>query len=67
MTLTKEIVVDKIEVFETGAIQVREASYLVEDGVRGALLGYHRRAYGPSEAVDHSDARVQAIARVVRK
>ena len=32
MALTKEIVVDKIEVVENGCVQVRTATRIVEDG-----------------------------------
>jgi hypothetical protein len=33
MALTKEIVVDKIEVLEIGNVQVRTATRVLEDGV----------------------------------
>lgn len=61
--LSKEIVVDKIEILETGHLQVRRATYAVENGQRIGLLGYHRVAYDPGAAIDHEDARVKALAK----
>ncbi len=70
MALTKEIVVDKIEVLEMGQVQVRTATRVLEDG---ALLSssFHRHVVVPSVKTDDTwadtdisgeDARVQAIA-----
>ena len=69
MALTKEIVVDKIEVLEMGQIQIRTATRIKEDGV---LLssGFSRKSIDPSTKTDGSwgdtdisgeDANVQAI------
>ena len=70
MALTKEIVVDKIEVLEMGQVQVRTATRVKEDG---AVLSssFHRHVVVPSTKASGSwadtdisgeDARVQAIA-----
>ena len=75
MALTKEIVVDKIEVLEAGHIQVRTVTRVLEDGT---LLSssYHRKVLPPSTKdlnadevlvwgdtdISGEDARVQAIA-----
>jgi hypothetical protein len=70
MALTKEIVVDKIEVLEMGQVQVRTATRVLEDG---AVLSssFHRHVVVPSVKTDGSwgdtdisgeDARVQAVA-----
>ncbi len=70
MALTKETVVDKIEVMEMGEVQVRTATRVKEDG---AVLSssFHRHVVVPSTKTDDSwadtdisgeDARVQAIA-----
>ncbi len=70
MALTKETVVDKIEVLEMGQVQVRTATRVKEDG---AILSssFHRHVVVPSVKTDGSwgdtdisgeDARVQAIA-----
>ena len=70
MALTKETVVDKIEVLEMGEVQVRTATRVKEDG---AVLSssFHRHVVEPSTKASGSwadtdisgeDARVQAIA-----
>ena len=70
MALTKETVVDKIEVLEIGYVQVRTATRVKEDG---AVLSssFHRHVLAPSVKTDGSwadtdisgeDARVQAVA-----
>ena len=70
MALTKEIVVDKIEVLENGIVQVRTATRVLEDGTQ-LSQSYHRHYVEPSTNIDGSwadtdisgeDARVQAIA-----
>ena len=70
MALTKETVVDKIEVLEMGNVQVRTATKILEDGV---LLSrsFHRHILEPSTKASGSwadtdisgeDVDVQAIA-----
>ena len=70
MALTKETVVDKIEVLEKGQVQVRTATRVLEDGVE-LSSSFHRHVVVPSTKTDGSwadtdisgeDARVQAIA-----
>ena len=70
MALTKETVVDKIEVLEMGQVQVRTATRVLEDGVQ-LSSSFHRHVVVPSVNTDGSwgdtvisgeDARVQAIA-----
>jgi hypothetical protein len=70
MALTKETIVDKIEVLEMGQVQVRTATRVLEDGVQ-LSQSYHRHVVNPSTKTDGSwgdtdisgeDARVQAIA-----
>ena len=70
MALTKEIVVDKIEVLEMGEIQVRTATRILEDGVQ-LSSSFHRHILDPSIKIDGvwtdtdisgEDARVQAVA-----
>ena len=69
MAITKEIVVDKIEVLEMGQVQVRTATKIIEDG-NELNRSFHRHVLEPSikngdtwEDTDISseDARVQAI------
>ena len=70
MALTKETVVDKIEVLEMGQVQVRTATRVLEDG---AVLSssFHRHVVEPSTKASGSwadtdisgeDSRVQAVA-----
>ena len=69
MAITKEIVVDKIEVLEMGQVQVRSATKIMEDG-NELNRSFHRHVLEPSiknvdtwEDTDISseDAKVQAI------
>ena len=70
MALTKETVVDKIEVLEMGELQVRTATRVLEDGVQ-LSQSYHRKVLQPRTKASGSwadtdvsgeDARVQSIA-----
>ena len=70
MALTKEIVIDKIEVLELGQVQVRTATRVLEDGVV-LSSSFSRHVVEPSFKHDDAwndtdisgeDAEVQAIA-----
>ena len=70
MALTKEIVVDKIEVLEKGQVQVRTATRIKEDGVQ-LSQAYSRHILVPSTKdsgswadtdISGEDASVQAQA-----
>jgi len=70
VALTKETVVDKIEVLEMGQVQVRTVTRVLEDGV-ALSSSFHRHVVVPSTKTDGSwgdtdisgeDARVQAVA-----
>ena len=70
MALTKETVVDKIEVLEMGQLQVRTATRVMEDGTQ-LSSSFHRHVVEPSTKASGSwadtdisgeDARVQAVA-----
>ena len=70
MALTKETVVDKIEVIENGVVQVRTATRVLEDGVE-LSSSFHRHFLEPSTKdsgswadtdISGEDARVQAVA-----
>ena len=70
MALTKETVVDKIEVLEMGQVQVRTATRVLEDGTE-LSSSFHRHVVNPSTKsgdtwadtdISGEDARVQAIA-----
>ena len=73
MAITKETVVDKIEVLELGQVQVRTATKIVEDGTE-LNRTFHRhvvdpctKASGSWEDTDISgeDSRVQSICNAV--
>jgi urease accessory protein UreE len=61
MALTKETIVDKIEVLEKGQVQVRTATRVLEDG---AVLSssFHRHVLAPGDDLTEQDAKVSAIA-----
>jgi len=61
MALTKEIIVDKIEVLEMGQVQVRTATRVMEDG---AVLSssFHRHVLAPDDDLSEQDPKVVAIA-----
>ena len=70
MALTKETVVDKIEVLEMGEVQVRTATRVLEDGV-ALSSSFHRHFLEPSTKdsgswadtdISGEDSKVQAIA-----
>ena len=71
MALTKENIVDKIEVAEDGRIAVRTATRILEDGIQ-LSSSFHRHWVEPSTKtgedtwgdtdISGEDARVQAIA-----
>jgi len=70
MALTKETIVDKIEVLEMGQVQVRTATRVMEDGVQ-LSSSFHRHVVEPSTKsgdtwgdtdISGEDARVQAVA-----
>jgi hypothetical protein len=60
MALTKEVVVDKIEVIESGSVQVRTATRIVEDG-NVISSSYHRHVVKPGSDYSGEDEKVQAI------
>lgn len=61
MALTKETIVDKIEVLENGTIQVRTATRVLEDGTV-LSSSYHRHVLMPGDDLSGEDARVSSIA-----
>ena len=61
MALTKETIVDKIEVLEMGQVQVRTATRVLEDGV-ALSSSFHRHVLAPGDDLTEQDARVSAIA-----
>jgi len=61
MALTKETIVDKIEVLEMGQVQVRTATRVLEDGTV-LSSSFHRHVLAPGDDLTEQDAKVAAIA-----
>jgi urease accessory protein UreE len=61
MALTKETVVDKIEVLEMGQVQVRTATRIMENGTQ-LSSSFHRHVLAPGDDLTNEDAKVVAIA-----
>lgn len=61
--LEKITVTDKIEILEYGAVQVRTAARIIEDGITLAT-SYHRHVIQPGEDYSQEDTKVQAICSV---
>jgi len=60
MALAKREIVDKIEVTESGHVQVRTATRIVEDGTI-ISQSFHRHVIAPGDDYSNEDARVLAI------
>lgn len=60
MALEKTTVVDRVEILENGAVQVRTRTSILEDGQQ--ISGtYHRHVVAPGDDYSNEDPRVQAI------
>ena len=64
MALTEKIIIDKIEIVETNAIQVRTATIIEKDGTEIART-FHRHVKHPGEDITNEDPKVQAIANAI--
>ena len=64
MSLTKETVIDKIEVLESGALQVRAAIRVLEDG-QVLSQSFHRHVLQPGDDLTNETERVRAVATAV--
>jgi hypothetical protein len=52
MAITKDTVIDLVQVLEDGTIQLRRARYFLEDGVRDQdSRQYHRATFTPNQAL----------------
>jgi hypothetical protein len=64
MALSKQIVIDLIEVTEDGCVQVRTKTAILEDGKQ--ISGtFHRHVVLPGKDYSTEDTRVKAICAVV--
>jgi hypothetical protein len=63
MAITKELIVDRIEVLENGSVQVRTKTAIMEDGKQ--ISGtFHRHVVAPGDDYSAETERVQAICQV---
>ena len=65
MALTKEVLIDKIEVLEDGTIQTREVTRILEDGVVISSQYTNRKIIEPGTDVTAEIKKVKDIAAVV--
>lgn len=64
MALEKKVVVDLIETLESGVVQVRTKTSILEDGVE--ISGkFHRHVVAPGQDYSQDDAKVQAICAAI--
>lgn len=66
MALSKEIVIDSIEVVEHCEINIRQATRILEDGIVISQT-FHRRCISPGDPLDREDPKVVAIAQAIWK
>jgi nucleoside-triphosphatase THEP1 len=60
MALEKIVIVDRIEALESGVVQVRTATHIMEDGKQ--ISGtFHRHVVAPGDDYSKEDTRVQGI------
>lgn len=64
MALKKIVVVDRIEVFESGQVQVRTKTAIMEDG-KQISASFHRHIVAPGDDYSYEDARVKAVCAAV--
>jgi hypothetical protein len=63
MALTKQTVIDKIELTENGVVQVRQATRIIEDGNQ-LSQSYHRWTIAPGQDYSDQPDNVKAICAV---
>lgn len=64
MALEKINIVDKIEVIESGVVQVRTATRILENG-KHISSNFHRHVVAPGQDYAVEDARVKAICAAI--
>lgn len=64
MAITKEQVVDRIEVLENGCVQVRTATKIMEDGQQ-ISLNFHRHVVAPGDDYSAEANRVKTICAAI--
>jgi hypothetical protein len=64
MSLTKNIIIDKIEVLENNILQIRQRTDVIEDG-NTLSSSYQRWALNPGDNTTGQDPRVIAVANTL--
>lgn len=64
MKLSKEIIVDLIQIVENGIVQIRTSTKIIEDG-KELSRTYHRDVVVPGEDYSAEDDRVKAVCAAV--
>ena len=64
MSIEKTTSVDRIEVLESGCVQVRTRTLILEDGKQISGI-FHRHVIAPGSDYSNEDARVQTICAAV--
>lgn len=64
MALTERTVVDKIEVLESGKLQIRQANIIERDGTE-VTRTFHRYILNPGDDVTAEEQRVQDVSATV--
>lgn len=62
--ITKETIINQIEIGERGHVSVRRATYFLEDGKRASEPVYQRVAYSPGDNVTLEDKVVQEYCKL---
>lgn len=65
MSLEKQTVVDLVETLESGVVQVRTATKIMDDGVEVSRT-FHRHVIVPGQDYSQEDAKVQAICAAIQ-
>jgi hypothetical protein len=63
MSLSKEVVIDKIEIVENGVVQIRQATKIIEDG-NELSKSYHRWTIAPGQNYSDQPDNVKSICAV---
>jgi hypothetical protein len=64
MAITKEMIVDRIEVLENGTVQIRTATKIKEDGKQISET-FHRHVVAPGDNYSAETDRVKAVCAAI--
>lgn len=63
--ITRETIIDKIEITEFKVIQIRFAIYYIEDNKRLSQAEYHRLSYTPGEIIPIELKEIDDISKII--